>query len=210
MISFGFRIRLQELRSKVRRMGTHIQEEGSDTQTIKEVAKLLDLEEESLVTKLQNTMWHQVLEPIERYIETLVDQAVKLPEEQAEFDRLREKVLEVISSLTPRQQEVIRMHFGILEDDAYDQDRTLGAIGVYYDVATARIRQIEGDALRILRHSSHRSKILRGFLPPSYSGYGKRGDCDENMPGIHEVPRVAGEGLQNTTSRLHDSGQIES
>ena len=197
-------VHIQELRSKVRRMGMHIQEGVSDTQIIKEVAKLLDLDEDGLVAKLQHTMWHQVLEPIEKYVETLVDQAVKLPEEQAEFDKLQEEVREVISSLTPRQQRVIRMRFGILEGDAYDQDMTLEVISERFDVTRERVRQIESKSLRTLRHPT-RADLLRSFLDPDYRNYEY-----ENKPRMHEVPRVAGEGLQNTTSRLHDNGQIES
>ena len=72
---------------------------------------------------------------------------------------LREQVREVLSTLTPREQKVLILRFG-LEDG---RSRTLEEVGREFNVTRERIRQIEAKALRKLRHPS-RSKKLRDFL----------------------------------------------
>lgn len=72
---------------------------------------------------------------------------------------LQEQTRRVLSSLTPREEKVLRMRFGIGERS----DHTLEEVGQNFDVTRERIRQIEAKALRKLRHPS-RSKKLRGFV----------------------------------------------
>jgi len=72
---------------------------------------------------------------------------------------LAEQVDKVLSSLTPREERVLRMRFGIGEKS----DHTLEEVGQDFEVTRERIRQIEAKALRKLRHPS-RSKRLRTFL----------------------------------------------
>jgi len=72
---------------------------------------------------------------------------------------LKEKTKEVLSTLTPRQEQIVRLRFGIDEKS----DHTLEEIGEEYNLTRERIRQIEVKALRTLRHPT-RSKKLRTFI----------------------------------------------
>ena len=72
---------------------------------------------------------------------------------------MKEQLLDVLDTLTPREEKVLRLRFGI-EDG---RTRTLEEVGTEFNVTRERIRQIEAKALRKLRHPS-RSKKLRDFL----------------------------------------------
>ena len=81
------------------------------------------------------------------------------PAEVASFTLLKEQLVEVLGTLTPREEKVLRLRFGI-EDG---RSRTLEEVGKEFNVTRERIRQIEAKALRKLRHPS-RSKKLKDFL----------------------------------------------
>jgi len=81
------------------------------------------------------------------------------PAEVASFTLLKEQLVEVLGTLTPREEKVLRLRFGI-EDG---RTRTLEEVGKEFNVTRERIRQIEAKALRKLRHPS-RSKKLKDFL----------------------------------------------
>ena len=81
------------------------------------------------------------------------------PAEEATYTLLREQLEEVLSTLTPREEMVLRMRFGLTDGKPH----TLEDVGKEFDVTRERIRQIESKALRKLRHPS-RSKKLRDFL----------------------------------------------
>ena len=87
------------------------------------------------------------------------DEDASEPAEAASFALLKEQLKEVLSTLTPREEKVLRLRFG-LEDG---RTRTLEEVGKEFNVTRERIRQIEAKALRKLRHPS-RSKKLRDFL----------------------------------------------
>ena len=87
------------------------------------------------------------------------DQGSMAPAEAASHQLLKEQVREVLSSLTPREQKVLVLRFG-LEDG---RSRTLEEVGREFNVTRERIRQIEAKALRKLRHPS-RSKKLKDYL----------------------------------------------
>ena len=86
------------------------------------------------------------------------DEALE-PAEAASFTLLKEQLIEVLETLTPREAKVLRLRFGI-EDG---RTRTLEEVGKEFNVTRERIRQIEAKALRKLRHPS-RSKKLKDFL----------------------------------------------
>ena len=87
------------------------------------------------------------------------DDEASQPSEEASYTLLREQLEEVLSTLTPREEQVLRMRFGLTDGKPH----TLEEVGKEFDVTRERIRQIESKALRKLRHPS-RSKKLRDFL----------------------------------------------
>ena len=87
------------------------------------------------------------------------DEGASEPSEAASFTLLKEQLMDVLSTLTPREEKVLKLRFGI-EDG---RSRTLEEVGKEFNVTRERIRQIEAKALRKLRHPS-RSKKLKDFL----------------------------------------------
>ncbi len=87
------------------------------------------------------------------------DEGASEPSEAASFTLLKEQLIDVLSTLTPREEKVLKLRFGI-EDG---RSRTLEEVGKEFQVTRERIRQIEAKALRKLRHPS-RSKKLKDFL----------------------------------------------
>ncbi len=87
------------------------------------------------------------------------DDDAPAPSEAASFVMLKEQLVDVLRTLTPREEKVLRLRFG-LEDG---RQRTLEEVGKEFNVTRERIRQIEAKALRKLRHPS-RSKKLKDYL----------------------------------------------
>lgn len=92
------------------------------------------------------------------------DKNAVLPVDAAILSNLREVTTRVLASLTPREERVLRMRFGI----GMNTDHTLEEVGQQFSVTRERIRQIEAKALRKLKHPS-RSKKLRSFLNSTQS-----------------------------------------
>lgn len=91
-------------------------------------------------------------------IESIKDIGDQNPVEEVTKTALLEQVNRVLSTLTPREEKILRLRFGIGEE----RDHTLEEIGHSFEVTRERIRQIEAKALRKLRHPS-RSKVLKSF-----------------------------------------------
>ena len=87
------------------------------------------------------------------------DDDAPAPAEAAAFTMLKEQLINVLDTLTPREEKVLRLRFGL--DDG--RARTLEEVGKEFNVTRERIRQIEAKALRKLRHPS-RSKKLKDYL----------------------------------------------
>jgi RNA polymerase primary sigma factor len=141
-----------------------LQELGRDPQP-EEIAKEMDMP----VTKVREIMKISQ-EPVS--LETPIgeeedshlgdfipDEDVPVPAEAAAFTLLKEQLIEVLDTLTEREQKVLRLRFGL--DDG--RARTLEEVGKEFNVTRERIRQIEAKALRKLRHPS-RSKKLKDYL----------------------------------------------
>jgi len=92
----------------------------------------------------------------------IVDRRVVSPSEAVINLNLREQTAEVLKTLSPREEKIIKMRFG-LQDGS---EHTLEEVGQHFAVTRERIRQIEAKALRKLRHPS-RSHRLRAFLETS-------------------------------------------
>lgn len=87
------------------------------------------------------------------------DKEVENPATQTSFALLQEQLQEVLATLPPREQEVLKMRFGL--EDGYSL--TLEEVGLYFEVTRERIRQIEAKALRRLRHPK-RAKKLKDYV----------------------------------------------
>ncbi|MCQ2546698.1 MAG: RNA polymerase sigma factor RpoD [Clostridia bacterium] len=87
------------------------------------------------------------------------DEDAPAPAEAAAFSMLKEQLVDVLSTLTDREQKVLKLRFGLEDGRA----RTLEEVGKEFDVTRERIRQIEAKALRKLRHPT-RSKKLKDYL----------------------------------------------
>jgi len=87
------------------------------------------------------------------------DKEIENPSIQTDYKLLQEQIKMVLSTLPPREQEVLRMRFGL--DDGYSL--TLEEVGLYFNVTRERIRQIEAKALKKLRHFK-RSQKLRDYM----------------------------------------------
>jgi RNA polymerase primary sigma factor len=89
----------------------------------------------------------------------IVDESTPSPTQVAEKQLLRENLERILTDLTPREARVLRMRFGLNGDHAH----TLKEVGEKIGVTRERVRQIEGKALRKLRHPRH-SRLLRDYL----------------------------------------------
>lgn len=89
----------------------------------------------------------------------IADESERSPQESAESDILKEEIENVLDTLTGREKMVIKLRFGLVDG----QPRTLEDVGKTFNVTRERIRQIEGKALRKLRHPS-RSRRLKDFI----------------------------------------------
>ena len=87
------------------------------------------------------------------------DQNALMPLDQAIRSNLNEATTKILATLTPREERVLRMRFGV----GMNTDHTLEEVGLQFSVTRERIRQIEAKALRKLKHPS-RSKQLKSFL----------------------------------------------
>jgi len=141
-----------------------LQELGRDP-TPEETAKVMDIPEERVREILKIAQEPVSLEtPIGEEEDShlgdfIPDEDAPAPSEAASFILLKEQLEEVLETLTPREEKVLRLRFGL--DDG--RTRTLEEVGQEFGVTRERIRQIEAKALRKLRHPS-RSKKLKDYL----------------------------------------------
>lgn len=141
-----------------------LQELGRDPKP-EEIAEEMDLSEEKVREILKIAQEPVSLEtPIGEEEDShlgdfIPDYDVPAPADAAAFSLLKEQLVDVLDTLTPREQKVLRLRFGL--DDG--RARTLEEVGKTFEVTRERIRQIEAKALRKLRHPS-RSKKLKDYL----------------------------------------------
>ncbi len=133
--------------------------------TIEEIAKEMDLSV-AKVMEIQRTAQDPISletpmgeEDDGKMADVIVDETAKSPIESATQSLLREQLLAVVDTLTPREQEVIRQRYGLLDG----KQKTLEEVGKEFSVTRERIRQIEAKALRKLKHPN-RSKRLTDFV----------------------------------------------
>ena len=155
---------VETINKVIRTAHSMVQSLGRDP-TAEEISKEMDLPVEKVEEILKIAQEPVSLEtPIGEEEDShlgdfIQDEAASEPAEAASYNLLREQLVDVLKTLTPREETVLRMRFG-LEDG---HPRTLEEVGKEFNVTRERIRQIESKALRKLRHPS-RSKKLKDFL----------------------------------------------
>ena len=123
--------------------------------TKERIAKILEINKAPI--SLEATVGDE--EDANHLIDFLQDDSTPTPEEAAAKSSLAEQTRKILATLTPREEKILRLRFGIGELKGY----TLEEVGKDFSVTRERIRQIEAKALRKLRHPS-RSKVLRSFV----------------------------------------------
>lgn len=158
-------VHMVETIHKVSRVSRQLLQELGREPTSEEIAEKLGMSPE----KVRDTMKY-ALEPVS--LETPIgeeedshlgdfipDEDSPAPSDAASYTLLKEQLKEVLHTLTPREEQVLKLRFGL--DDG--RTRTLEEVGKEFDITRERIRQIEAKALRKLRHPS-RSKRLKDYL----------------------------------------------
>ena len=158
-------VHMVETIHKVSRVSRNLLQEFGREPTPEEIAEAIGMTPE----KVRDTMKY-ALEPVS--LETPIgeeedshlgdfipDEDSPAPSDAASYTLLKEQLNEVLHTLTPREEQVLKLRFGLLDG----KTRTLEEVGKEFDITRERIRQIEAKALRKLRHPS-RSKRLRDYL----------------------------------------------
>ena len=158
-------VHMVETINKVIRVSRQLLQELGHDPTPEEIAKEMDMPVDRVREILKISQEPVSLEtPIGEEEDShlgdfIPDEDASEPAEAASFTLLKEQLIEVLATLTPREEKVLKLRFGI-EDG---RTRTLEEVGKEFNVTRERIRQIEAKALRKLRHPS-RSKKLKDFL----------------------------------------------
>ncbi|ENS6989775.1 RNA polymerase sigma factor RpoD [Neisseria gonorrhoeae] len=142
----------------------HLQETGEEPDSAK-LAELMQMPEDKIrkimkIAKEPISMETPIGDDDDSHLGDFIEDANNVaPADAAMYTSLHEVTKEILESLTPREEKVLRMRFGI----DMNTDHTLEEVGRQFDVTRERIRQIEAKALRKLRHPT-RSDRLRSFL----------------------------------------------
>ena len=158
-------VHMVETINKVKKVSSQLLHQNGHDPTAEEIAAALDMPVDKVREILRVAQEPVSLEtPIGEEEDShlgdfIPDDDAPAPADAASHTLLKEQLTEVLKTLTPREEKVLRLRFG-LEDG---RSRTLEEVGKEFNVTRERIRQIEAKALRKLRHPS-RSKKLKDFL----------------------------------------------
>ncbi len=158
-------VHMIETINKLLRVSRRLAQEYGREPNSKEIGKRMDLPPEKVreivkVAQLPVSLESPIGEEEDSHLSDFIEDRNALPPvDAASKQLLREQIDEVLSALTPREQRVLQLRFG-LEDG---RSRTLEEVGQEFNVTRERIRQIEAKALRKLRHPS-RSRKLKDYL----------------------------------------------
>ena len=158
-------VHMVETINKVKKVSSQLLHQNGHEPTADEISEALDMPVEKVRVIMRVAQEPVSLEtPIGEEEDShlgdfIPDEDAPVPAEAASHTLLKEQLSSILQSLTPREEKVLRLRFG-LEDG---RPRTLEEVGHEFEVTRERIRQIEAKALRKLRHPS-RSKKLRDFL----------------------------------------------
>ena len=158
-------VHMVETINKVKKVNSQLLHENGHEPTNEQIAEKLEMPVEKVreimrVAQEPVSLETPIGEEEDSHLGDFIqDDEASQPSEEATYTLLREQLEEVLSTLTPREEQVLRMRFGLVDGKPH----TLEEVGKQFDVTRERIRQIESKALRKLRHPS-RSKKLRDFL----------------------------------------------
>ena len=158
-------VHMVETIHKVSRKARELLQEFGREPTTDEIAKALDMTAEKVreIMKIAQdpvSLETPIGEEEDSHLGDFVeDNDSPAPSDSASYSLLREQLCNILHTLTPREEQVIKLRFG-LEDG---RPRTLEEVGKKFEITRERIRQIEAKALRKLRHPS-RSKTLKDYL----------------------------------------------
>ena len=158
-------VHLVESINRVKKTTGELLRKNGREPTAEEIAVRLDMEPDRVRELLQlsqepNSLETPVGEEEDAHLEDFIqDEDAGVPVDEAGRQLLRRELLHVLKSLTPREERVITLRFGLEDGRA----RTLEELGKEFNVTRERVRQIEAKALRKLRHPS-RAKLLRDYL----------------------------------------------
>ena len=158
-------VHMVETINKLIRVSKQLLQELGREPLAEEISKVMEIPEEKIREIMKIAQAPVSLEtPIGEEGDThlgnfIPDNDAQAPDEAAAFTMLKEQLINVLDTLTPREEKVLRLRFGL--DDG--RARTLEEVGKEFSVTRERIRQIEAKALRKLRHPS-RSKKLKDYL----------------------------------------------
>ena len=158
-------VHMVETINKVKKVSSQLLHQNGHDPTADEISQALDMPVEKVreimrVAQEPVSLETPIGEEEDSHLGDFIpDEDAPVPAEAASHTQLKEQLSSVLSTLTPREEKVLRLRFG-LEDG---RPRTLEEVGHEFEVTRERIRQIEAKALRKLRHPS-RSKKLKDFL----------------------------------------------
>ena len=158
-------VHMVETINKVKKVNSQLLHENGHEPTNEQIAEKLEMPVEKVreimrVAQEPVSLETPIGEEADSHLGDFIpDEDAPAPSDVASHTMLKEQLAEVLSTLTPREEKVLRLRFG-LEDG---RSRTLEEVGKEFNVTRERIRQIEAKALRKLRHPS-RSKKLKDFL----------------------------------------------
>ena len=154
-------VHMGETISKIKKASIQLLHENGHEPTVEEIAEYIDTSPDKIKEAMRASQEPVSLEtPIGEEEDShlgdfIPDDSTLTPQEAALQAMLKEQLDSVLSTLTPREEKVIRLRFGL--DDG--RPRTLEEVGEVFDVTRERIRQIEAKALRKLRHPSRSKKL---------------------------------------------------
>ena len=164
-ITIRIPVHMVETINKVKKVNSQLLHENGHEPTNEQIAEKLEMPVEKVreimrVAQEPVSLETPIGEEEDSHLGDFIpDEDAPAPSDVASHTMLKEQLAEVLSTLTPREEKVLRLRFG-LEDG---RSRTLEEVGKEFNVTRERIRQIEAKALRKLRHPS-RSKKLKDFL----------------------------------------------
>ncbi len=158
-------VHMIETINKFHRIQRQLEQKLDREPTPEEISKLLETTPEKVREIIKVSQRPTSLEtPIgeekdSRLKDFVADEEVSAPTDDTSKELLKQQLLEVLGTLSPREQKVIELRFGLRDG----KPRTLEAVGREFGVTRERIRQIEAKAIRKLRHPS-RSKLIKDYL----------------------------------------------